>query len=305
VASTDFTVLIEGETGTGKELVADAIHQASPRAGGPLVVFDCSAGPPTLLESMLFGHEKGAFTGATEQRIGCFEEANQGTLFLDELGELPVDLQSKLLRALEKGEFRRVGGSATLRSDARVLAATNRDLAREVNRGSFRADLYYRVAVVRLVVPPLRNRLDDVIPLVRHFAKQTFRGDETATDRYISGLSTADWTGMRRHSWPGNVRELRNAVQRSIAMGDGLTHGTDLSRGNPEWPSQGTAPDLGLFFDVDLDRPFLEQKKEVLAKFEQMYLSAQLERHDGVVARAARAAEIDRMYYRRLLKKRI
>jgi hypothetical protein len=180
-APTDATILVEGETGTGKELIAEAIHGASKRRGGPLVVFDCASVPGTLLESEIFGHEKGAFTGATDRRIGRMEEADGGTLFLDELGELPIDLQPKLLRALEKREVRRLGGRDTIPVDIRIVAATNRDLAREVNRGTFREDLYYRLAVVRVGVPPLRERPEDIRHLVRHFVERALRGSATRT----------------------------------------------------------------------------------------------------------------------------
>ena len=208
VAPTDLSVLIEGETGTGKELVAHSIHVASARASGPFVVFDCSAVSPNLIESDLFGHERGAFTGATGARPGAMAEANGGTLFLDELGELPLDLQQKLLRALQSGEFRRVGGTRVEKSNVRVIAATHRNLREEIAAGRFREDLYYRLEGVAVHVPPLRERLSDLPQLVLHFMKQS---DPTAS---CASLPSGTLDMFRAHRWPGNVRELRNAVRR-------------------------------------------------------------------------------------------
>jgi len=313
VAPTHFTVLVEGETGTGKELVAEAVHQASGRPLGPLVVFDCSAVSPSLLESMLFGHEKGAFTGAHDRHIGCLEEADGGTLFLDELGELPLDLQSKLLRALEKGEFRRVGGQKTLSTDTRLLAATNRDLAKEVNKGTFRADLYYRVAVVRVVVPALRERKDDLEMLIRHFARTSRGGDDATAEAFLRGLGDAEWTELKRHTWPGNVRELRNFVHRRLAMGDGLLDELNSMRAPegtmPAAPmpaledSPSDAGDLDVRFRVNLEEPYRGQKQALVDEFERKYILAQLDRCGGVVSHAARDAGMDRMYYHKLLKR--
>src|SRR5438132_3123938 len=181
VGPKDLTILLEGESGTGKERLAEAIHLQSPRAKARFVVFDCASVPATLMESELLGHERGAFTGAAARRIGRFEEAAGGTIFLDEIGELPLELQPKLLRALERREIRRVGGSAVIPVDVRVLAATNRDLVREVNRGAFREDLYYRLAAVRVRVPPLRERAEDIPLLVEHFVREALDGDEQKT----------------------------------------------------------------------------------------------------------------------------
>jgi len=208
IAPTDLSVLIEGETGTGKELVAQSIHRASARAQGPFVVFDCSAVAPNLIESDLFGHERGAFTGASAARSGALEEANGGTLFLDELGELPLELQQKLLRCLQSGEFKRVGGRKFEKTDVRVIAATHRNLHAEIEAGKFRQDLYYRLEGVPVHVPPLRERLEDLPLLVDHFLSQT---DPTAR---VSSLPAGALAMFRAHRWPGNVRELRNVVRR-------------------------------------------------------------------------------------------
>ena len=208
IAPTDLSVLIEGETGTGKELVAQSIHKASTRSEGPFVVFDCSAVAANLIESDLFGHERGAFTGASAARAGALEEANGGTLFLDELGELPLEMQQKLLRALQSGEFKRVGGRKFEKTDVRVIAATHRNLRAEIEAGKFREDLYYRLEGVPVHVPPLRERLEDIPLLVDHFLAKTERNSAAAA------LPPSAIEMFRTHRWPGNVRELRNVVRR-------------------------------------------------------------------------------------------
>lgn len=214
VAPTDSTVLIQGETGTGKELVARAIHERSARRERPLIKLNCAALPRDLVESELFGHEKGAFTGATQQRRGRFELADGGTLFLDEAGELPLETQAKLLRVLQEREFERVGGTRSLRTDVRVIAATNRDLQARVASGGFRADLYYRLNVFPIMVPPLRERRDDIHDLVRHFAAKAAR----KLGRSLEGISPAFIERASTHDWPGNIRELENLVERAIIM---------------------------------------------------------------------------------------
>jgi len=217
VSSTDSTVLIQGETGTGKELVARAIHAASRRRDGPLIKLNCAALPRELVESELFGHEKGAFTGAAQQRRGRFELADGGTLFLDEVGELPLEAQAKLLRVLQDGEFERLGGAHTLRTDVRLIAATNRELHAEVDAGRFRADLYYRLNVFPIAVPALRERREDVPALVRHFATRMAR----KLGRSPEAISPAFVEWARAYDWPGNIRELENLVERALIMGDG------------------------------------------------------------------------------------
>jgi DNA-binding NtrC family response regulator len=214
VARLDATVLIQGETGTGKELVARAIHYASPRAAGPFVVVDCAALPETLFESELFGHERGAFTGALSARRGLFETATGGTCLLDEIGELPAPLQAKLLRALQEQTIRRVGGNDWISVNVRMIAATNRDLRRRVEEGSFREDLYYRLNVVNISVPPLRERPEDIPLLAQHFLER-FARDSRIHSR---GLARETIEVLRQYHWPGNVRELENAVERAVAL---------------------------------------------------------------------------------------
>jgi transcriptional regulator with GAF, ATPase, and Fis domain len=216
VGPSDATILLGGESGSGKEMVARAIHRASRRAKGPCVAVNCAALTESLIESELFGHEKGAFTGATEKKAGRFEMADRGTLFLDEVGELPLGLQTKFLRVLEERRFERVGGQKAIEVDVRVVAATNRDLAEMVKRGQFREDLFYRLSVIAIEVPPLRERLDDVPLLADHFLAR-FRQQAA---RRITGFSPEALAAMTRYSWPGNVRELRNAVERAIVLGD-------------------------------------------------------------------------------------
>jgi DNA-binding NtrC family response regulator len=281
IAPTSSTVLLEGETGTGKGLLAEIVHRKSPRANGPFGVVDCGAIPPTLIESELFGHDKGAFTGATSARIGAFEAAQGGTLFLDEIGELPLELQAKLLRALEERTIKRLGSTRPVKLDIRLIAATNRDLREEVNAGRFRADLYYRLDVVRVRVPPLRERREDIALLVNHYYR-TFTGDEQAVapEALIVPLSL--------QSWPGNVRELRSAVERAVLMLDPI-------------PEQ-TAPAIAIAIDDRLS--FREAKERAVAAWEGAYLGELVARHGGNLTRAARAARMDRAHLRELLRKR-
>jgi formate hydrogenlyase transcriptional activator len=226
VAPSDATVLILGETGTGKELVARAIHESSHRSKASFVKVNCAAIPASLLESELFGHEKGAFTGAAGQRIGRFELAHQGTLFLDEIGEMPLELQPKLLRAIQDHEFERVGGNRTIRSDIRLVAATNRDLKTMVEENRFRADLYYRLHVFPVNVPPLRERPED-IPLLTRFFVQKYA---SRMNRRIERIPTAVMEALANYNWPGNIRELQNVIERSVL----LTTGSALSLAMPE-----------------------------------------------------------------------
>ena len=239
VAASDVPVLIEGETGSGKELVARGIHDASVRMDRPFVVVNCGAISPELIESELFGHEKGAFTGATAQRKGAFELAHNGTIFLDEIGELPLALQPKLLRALEQKEVKRVGGNDLLLADVRILAATNRNLREEVARKAFREDLYFRVGAITVPIPPLRDRREDVAPIARHF----LAGMADHTTATVPGLSSAALDALVSHDWPGNVRELRNAIQRAVVMADdGELTASDFSFLRPASP-QGQEPE--------------------------------------------------------------
>jgi len=313
IAPKDLTILLEGESGTGKERLAEGIHQASTRRARRFVVFDCAAVPAQLMESELLGHERGAFTGAATRRVGRFEEADGGTLFLDEIGELPLELQPKLLRVLERREVRRVGGTGVIPVDVRVVAATNRDLAREVNRGAFREDLYYRLAVVRVRVPPLRERRDDIPLLVEHFVREALDGDEARAREIVASISEANWQGLLQHPWPGNVRELRNFIERTIAVTGAVSGGvgpaapTSSSPVGPA-PAAPAAASSGasvgeIAAPIDLGRPFIEAREELLARFERAYLEAMLARHGGNISRAARAAGLDRMHFKRLLSR--
>jgi two-component system, NtrC family, response regulator HydG len=285
VAAVELPVLIEGETGTGKEVLAESIHEASPRAAGPFIVFDCTAVPPNLAESELFGHERGAFTGAVATRPGVFEQADGGTLFIDEIGELEISLQPKLLRAIERSEVRRVGGSRWLRVDVRILSATRRDMDEEVQCGRFRDDLFFRLAVARLELPPLRARAGDVLVLLRHFWAEF--GGKGAVPYDVSQR-------FERHTWPGNVRELRNAVVHQIALGDASFERQRLPAQNADALETVLAEDL----------PYPRARDLIHAEFERRYLERVLANHGGSVAKAAAAAGIARRYFNRILARR-
>jgi DNA-binding NtrC family response regulator len=284
LAASDVAVLIEGETGTGKEALAESLHEASQRAAGPFVVFDCTEAPASLVESELFGHERGAFTGATATRKGVFEQAHGGTLFIDEIGELDVDLQPKLLRAVERSEIRRVGGDRRIAVDVRLIAATRRNLDKEVQEGRFRDDLFFRLAVARIELPQLRSRRGDIALLTAHFW------------RALGGQGRPPYDMAQRfegETWPGNVRELRNAVARRLALGD-LTM-------SPEVPDDASAPNAGapdaLERVLARDLPFPRARAELLAEFERRYVERVLARHGGNVTHAAQASGIARRYF--------
>jgi DNA-binding NtrC family response regulator len=289
-AASDVTVLLTGETGTGKEAAAEALHGASKRASGPFVVVDCAAIPPDLLESELFGHERGAFTGAVAARAGAFELADKGTVFLDELGELSSDLQPKLLRALEKREIKRVGGTAWKPVDVRIVAATNRDLRAEVNANRFREDLYYRLAVVEVRLPPLRDRRDDLPALIEELLTRLGMSGAPEADLLRSPAARAD---LARHPWPGNVRELRNYVERCLALAE---------RPPPGDPSRDGAPgDLTMAAAAAATDDLRTARKQWTAGFEKSFLEDLLAKHGGNVSAAARAAGVDRKHFYRLL----
>jgi DNA-binding NtrC family response regulator len=297
IATSDSTVLLEGETGTGKSLLADVIHQESPRAKGPLVVVDCSAIPPTLIESELFGHARGAFTGAQTARTGAFEAANGGTIFLDEIGELRLDMQPKLLRALEERSIRRVGSLDPVRLDVRIIAATNRDLRQEVNRGAFRADLFYRLNVVRIRVPSLRERPEDIPPLMTHFYEQFARtGDPGPPATFISDLML--------QPWPGNVRELRSAVERALLMGDTSMWRDAIIGAEPTPDTLTLASSVSdAPVEVDSSRSFRELKEREVSRWERAYLQALVRANGGNLSRAARAGRMDRNHLRELIRR--
>jgi Nif-specific regulatory protein len=263
VARTDSTVLIQGESGTGKELVARAIHSNSPRAAGPFVAVNCAALTETLLESELFGHEKGAFTGAIAQRKGRLEEAEGGTFFLDEVGEMPLTIQAKLLRVLQEREFQRLGGSRTLRANVRVVAATNRNLDEASQNKEFRADLLYRLKVVSIDMPSLRDRREDIESLVRHF----IRKHSDRVKRPVAGVSADALACLRNYDWPGNVRELENAIERAIVLGLAPEVQTeDLPESIAERGSRPVASGGGIVFDGDYHAQVHEAKREIVRR---------------------------------------
>jgi DNA-binding NtrC family response regulator len=286
VAATDATVLIEGETGTGKELIAEEVHNHSLRRNGPFVVFDCGAVPRELIESALFGHVKGSFTGAITDRRGAFAEANGGTIFLDEIGEMALDLQPSLLRVLDKRAVRKVGSNTYEKIDVRVVAATNRDLRSEVAKKAFREDLYYRLAVIRVSVPPLRERGSDIPLLVSHFIQQF------SSDRPLQA-TPEDLARIQRHSWPGNVRELRNTMERACLLSRGDTLNIDDAL------QEDSAPALGIRTDL----PFKEAKGQLVEMFEREYIEDLMRRHKMNLSAAAREAQIDRKHLRELIRK--
>jgi DNA-binding NtrC family response regulator len=282
-ATSDATVLLEGESGTGKGKVAEAIHLGSARKDKPFVVVDCGAIPQTLIESELYGHEKSAFTGATDRRLGAFEEARGGTIFLDEIGELPLDQQPKLLRAVESREIRRVGSNVHQKVDVRIVAATNRDLRREVNAGRFRADLYFRLAVIRIGLPPLRERPEDLPALAKELVASLGAGKDAA-EKLLTRDAVAT---LARGAWPGNVRELRNHLDRCIAFEELLPLAEAL-------PSNTV---------TDASVPYAEARRRAIAAFERNYVDDLLARHGGKVTEAAAAAGMDRVYLYKLAKR--
>ncbi|AKT38123.1 sigma 54-interacting transcriptional regulator [Chondromyces crocatus] len=321
LAASAVPVIIEGETGTGKEVLAEALHEQGPRAAKPFVVFDCTAVPPTLVESALFGHERGAFTGASETRRGVFEEAHGGTLLLDEIGDLELALQAKLLRAIQRSEIQRVGSAKWIKVDIRVLAATRRDLEREIQAGRFRDDLFFRLAVARIELPPLRRRRGDVTVLAHHFWQELAGRTTPFPEGFAARLEDYDW--------PGNVRELYNAVARRVALGEaapiettrsavggppsGRTPGhsqpppSSLGGGGGAWPS---GPESGSTADVveetlALDLPLARARERVVEEFERRYVQRVLAQHGGNVRNAAAASGIARRYFQILRARRV
>jgi DNA-binding NtrC family response regulator len=286
VANTDSTVLVQGETGTGKELVGRAIHEHSRRHAGPYVIVDCGSIPEPLLESELFGHAKGAFTGAVGARNGAFVEADGGTIFLDEIGELPGPLQPKLLRFLETRTVKRLGESSHRKVDVRVIAATHRDLRTMVNTGAFREDLYFRLAVLPIWIPPLRERAADIELLVEHCLPAELRGQL---------FTPAMMAELQRRPWPGNVRELRNFVERCVAFGPGWALAQSAAT-----PAAQAATGLP---PVLANEPFKDVRDRWIAHLERAYLSDALKQHQGSVQAVAEASGLDRSYVYRLVLK--
>jgi DNA-binding NtrC family response regulator len=325
------SVVIEGETGAGKELIAAALHEHSNRAAKPFVVFDCSAFPATLLESEIFGHEKGAFSGASHRHRGVFERADGGTIFFDELGEMDIEFQSKFLRVLESGEVRRVGGESVFKVDVRVVAATNRNLEDLVEEKKFRQDLFYRLAKVRFILPPLRERPEDIPLLAEHFLNQ-LAGEETARP-----LMTEDaLRTLQAYRWPGNIRQLRNVIEKAVAMCSGGAITAEYLRGElnmggsprptmasattPALPSNTLSPaptmittthtkrlmvnlETAIADDAGEAIPFKDAKDALVEQFEKIYLERLLSRNRQNVSKTAREAQIDRRHLYRLLKK--
>jgi transcriptional regulator with GAF, ATPase, and Fis domain len=345
IAPTGATVVIEGETGTGKEVVAQTVHRLSPRAQGSMMVFDCGAVPKNLIESELFGHEKGSFTGAIMTRQGLFEMAHGGTLFLDEIGELPLELQPKLLRALESREVRRVGGTRPIKVDVRIIAATNRDLEEEVRAGRFRQDLFYRLSVVRLFLPPLRERREDIPLLCESFLSDHNYNRLADGRRKCTRISTQAMELLQSYRWPGNVRELVNAMERAVSFaasetieprdlpetvreGDAGVQAPILARAQRESsalvpvssPGAGgpvsspgvvavqirtepSLPTVAPQLAPQLDMPFKDAKEIWVASFEREYIGHLLRKNRNNISHAAREAEIDRKYFRKLMRK--
>ena len=287
-ATSEVTVLIEGETGTGKELTARAIHEGSERRKGPFVVIDCGALPATLLESELFGHVRGAFTGASTDRLGAFARASGGTIFLDELGSVPLEAQARMLRALEERRVRPVGADQEREVDVRVIAASSTSLEARVAEGTFRPDLYYRLSVVRIQLPPLRARREDIVPIVKELMRR--RGLEAG--RVVG----ANLNRLMAHTWPGNVRELRNVIDRAIALSPGARSFQDLRIAVD--PMSGEEE-----LSVRTDLSYAEAKQKLLETFEYRYLRDILTRCEGNISAASRVSELDRKYLRSLLRK--
>jgi DNA-binding NtrC family response regulator len=303
-ARSEANILVMGESGTGKELVARAVHANSPRAGHPFIPVDCASLPENLLESELFGHEKGAFTGAIRTKFGLMETADGGTLFLDEIAELPLGLQVKLLRALQERQIRRVGGTSVMDVDVRLVSATNRDLREAVAKGQFREELYYRVNVIEIRLPPLRDRLGDLKLLAHAFLKKYGQGR-------FSGFDGDTLAVLEAYAWPGNVRELQNIIERACALADGERITTldlpehILSAGRRQEAQPGRAAGGGASEPLTsgADLPLKEAKERWMHVLEGSYLRDLLERHGGNISAAAKAAGIDRKTFHRLIGK--
>jgi len=296
VAGVPTTTLVIGETGTGKELIAKAIHDRSAERTGPFQVVDCTSFSEGTVESELFGHVRGAFTGAVAHRKGLIESGSQGTVFLDEIGELPLGLQAKLLRVLEEGEVRAVGSSHQRKVSVRFIAATNKNLVEKVKEGSFRKDLFFRLNVMVIHVPPLRERVEDIPFLARHFIQQFAQ----EFGKYMDGINPSAITELVAYSWPGNVRELRNVMERAVMLAEGpeVGHGETVrilqsSNGGGEWE----------VFEDYLHLPYAKAKEKVLEEFNRRYLSFKLSTHDGNVKQAANEAGVPRSYFHEIMRR--
>ncbi len=301
VAPSHSSVLVQGESGTGKELAAKAIHDQSPRRDKPFIVINCAAIPENLLESELFGHEKGSFTGAYTTRRGLFEEAHEGTLFLDEIGDIPLVMQAKLLRVLQNNEIRRVGGSENIRIDVRVVSATHRDLNERIRKGLFREDLYYRLNVITIAIPPLRERLEDVALLLDYFLNKF----SERLGKPVPELDSNARRILESYPWPGNVRELENAVERAVVLTQAKVLGV---KDFPSWIGEKTA---GRFASSESEGafagfaylPYQEAKQKALNLFNRNYISQLLQQTAGNVSSAAQLAGMDRSNFKKIIRK--
>ncbi|MDD5697347.1 MAG: sigma-54 dependent transcriptional regulator [Victivallaceae bacterium] len=303
VVNCDSSLLILGETGVGKERLALAIHGENKRNNYPFIAINCAALPETLLESELFGHEKGAFTGALKARRGAFEQANRGTLFLDEIGDMPLHLQSKLLRVLQEKQFLRIGGETMIKVDVRIMAATNRDLAEAVREGTFRKDLFYRLSVICLTIPPLSERREDIAELVRNYI--AYLAPRIGVE--VNGIEDAALNALVNYNWPGNVRELINVIERALLLCEGKTITLselpeDISMKTPHGVSGRLAAELTAAAKPDwVDAPWKAVRNKMMAAVEKKYFTQLLKRHEGKVAAAAKTAGISpRAFYQKL-----
>lgn len=306
ISPTLATVIIEGETGTGKELIARGIHDNSLRKNKPFVVFDCSSVAPNLIESELFGHIKGSFTGAIKDRKGAFESATGGTIFLDEIGELSLELQPKLLRALEQREVKPVGSTETLKLDVRVICATNRDLKAEVKAGRFREDLYYRLSVVKVHLPPLRERTEDISLIVEKLLTHASFNRKPDGSYRVTKVDDDALRVLQRYQWPGNVRELANTMERAVSFCDGTTltaHHLNMSFSELDNQLGEQSDEATVKQFVDTSLAFKEAKQKILEVFERDYIEALLLKYNFNVSKASREAQIDRKHMRNLIKK--
>jgi len=290
VGPSDVTVLIHGESGCGKELVAKEIHKKSSRKDNPMIVMNCAALPETLIESELFGHEKGAFTGAAERRLGKFELADKGTIFLDEIGDMSPNTQSKVLRVLQEQSFERLGGTETLRVDVRLISATHKDLLKEIKDGNFRDDLYYRLKVVEILLPPLRNRREDIIILTENFIKYFSKKHK----KRVKSISSEAIKIFTKYYWPGNVRELQNVIESAVVMANAETLGVD------DFPEEIKNSDS--YNNLDYNLPFRDAKKIAVETFERDFVSRKLEENNGNISKTAEALGMHRQSLQQKIK---
>jgi len=291
VGPSDVTVLIQGESGSGKELVAKEIHKKSSRKDNPMIVMNCAALPETLIESELFGHERGAFTGATERRLGKFELADKGIIFLDEIGDMSPNTQSKVLRILQEQSFERLGGTETLHVDVRLISATHKDLLKEIKEGNFREDLYYRLKVVEILLPPLRNRREDIIILAEKFIKYFSKKHK----KLVKSISSEAIKVFTKYYWPGNVRELQNVIESAVVMANAETLGVD------DFPEE-IRNSNNSYNNLDYNLPFRDAKKIAVEAFERDFVSRKLEENNGNISKTAEVLGMHRQSLQQKIK---